>query len=242
MPVGRPRLQYSDFLIRAGKSHNLDYTYPKSVENFTSDTLVEVNCNRCEATFTAKSSDIMSGGGGCKKCARRNYSEKEILEKYRFVHGDKYNYSKVTIYKRRKDNKVEIFCKKCKIWFWQDYIKHYEGHGHSCTRSKGESKIERFLLDHNIDHIREKRFVDCRSTKHGILRWDFYLPYNNMLIEYDGEQHFIKEKNDRFKIDVIRKNDSIKNKYAQEKGIVLLRIPYIEFKNVETILKETLCL
>ncbi len=38
---------------------------------------------------------------------------------------------------------------------------------------------------------------------------------------------------------VIRR-DKIKEEFAQRHGFVLIRIPYIEYKNIETILKKAL--
>ena len=44
------------------------------------------------------------------------------------------------------------------------------------------------LSDNNILFEREKRFPNLRY-KHK-LRFDFYLPDNNLCIEYQGQQHF----------------------------------------------------
>jgi hypothetical protein len=69
----------------------------------------------------------------------------------------------------------------------------------------------------------------------------------NSIIEYDGEQHFqpvrfngmpLKEAKKRFFS--LSKRDQIKNKYCQDQNINLIRIPYTEFKNVESILYRKL--
>jgi very-short-patch-repair endonuclease len=90
----------------------------------------------------------------------------------------------------------------------------------------------------NVKYIKQKRFNDCRNKLP--LPFDFYLPDINTCIEYDGEQHF-KEVNifggvDRFKNQ--RTNDNIKNIYCQEKNINLIRIPYWEILNIESVLKN----
>lgn len=56
--------------------------------------------------------------------------------------------------------------------------------------SKGEAKIKKILKENNIEYIQEKRFNDCVFNTKKIARFDFYLPQENCLIEYDGIQHF----------------------------------------------------
>jgi len=74
------------------------------------------------------------------------------------------------------------------------------------------------------------------------LQFDFYLPERNACIEYDGKQHyepvdyFGGEK--AFRLSLIR--DGIKTAYCKEKGIPLLRIPYWDRGNINSILKEHL--
>ena len=54
--------------------------------------------------------------------------------------------------------------------------------------SKGEKIIRDILLKNNIDFEEQKTFETCRflNTK-AKARFDFYLPNDNLLIEYDGE-------------------------------------------------------
>ena len=69
--------------------------------------------------------------------------------------------------------------------------------------------------------------------------FDFYLPKYNILIEYDGKQHFLYG---GFGIDLLefmnlKYRDNIKTKYCEDNNIKLIRIPYWEFDNVEKILE-----
>ena len=72
------------------------------------------------------------------------------------------------------------------------------------------------------------------------MRYDFYLPEHNLLIEYDGEFHY---ENTSLGNDLKRQKeyDQIKNYYAKSKGIELIRIPYWDFNNIEKILNKILC-
>ena len=53
--------------------------------------------------------------------------------------------------------------------------------------SKGEEHIIRILRAAGVRFEREKTYTDLKG---GRFRFDFYLPAYNILIEYDGEQHF----------------------------------------------------
>lgn len=99
--------------------------------------------------------------------------------------------------------------------------------------SPGELRIISYLNHLKIKYEREKYFGDCYSpiTNH-ILYFDFYLPEYNLIIEYDGRQHFGKKVDDRLKI-----HDRTKNIYCRKKRINLLRIPYSKHKKIEPIIE-----
>ena len=97
-----------------------------------------------------------------------------------------------------------------------------------CKSSKGELLIQDLLNKHNVEFEREKRFKECRYKRE--LPFDFYIPSINTLIEFDGLQHtkvvdffggedYLRE---------IQIRDGIKNKYAQDNNIRLIRIPYTQ--------------
>ena len=102
-----------------------------------------------------------------------------------------------------------------------------------CAKSKGEEKIISVLLEAQIPFITQKRFDTCvfpETNRH--LVFDFYLPEQNILIEYDGEQHFHKVKNDRYGYEGIVARDNYKNQWCQENNIPLIRIPYTDYDKI----------
>ena len=106
-----------------------------------------------------------------------------------------------------------------------------------CKGTKGETRISNFLDENNIIHECQKGFDDLKFVKS--LFYDFYLPEYNLLIEYDGEFHYrpiFSEKS----FNTEKQRDDLKNKYALEHGIDLLRIPYWDFDNIENILENRL--
>lgn len=96
-----------------------------------------------------------------------------------------------------------------------------------CKESKGERMVRKYLTKKGIEFEREKRFEDLRNNG-SYMPYDFYIPEKNMLIEYDGEQHYNPTGyfGGEEKLKSQQKRDKRKNEYAKSKGIRLLRIPY----------------
>lgn len=120
-----------------------------------------------------------------------------------------------------------------------DFYKSITTHFVPEKESAGEKLIAKILVKNGLidpncissrscDN-REKTFEDCVNTKKGKycrpLKFDFYLPELNTLIEYDGEQHFRPSK--KFggeKFETTLENDKIKNEYCRKNNINLIRI------------------
>lgn len=112
-----------------------------------------------------------------------------------------------------------------------------------CAKSKGEEKIISVLLEAQIPFITQKRFDTCvfpETNRH--LVFDFYLPEQNILIEYDGEQHFHKVKNDRYDYEGIVARDNYKNQWCKENNIPLIRIPYTDYDKIDVENMKQICI
>ncbi len=70
----------------------------------------------------------------------------------------------------------------------------------------------------------QKRFTDCKSLRNWALRYDFSIETftGPILIEVDGDQHY--DVGNPYYTEELHANDLIKEKYAEEKDIPLLRI------------------
>lgn len=96
-------------------------------------------------------------------------------------------------------------------------------------RSIGALNILNILQENNIDFIEEYTFIDLPKS-----RFDFAIIENKQvvrLVEFDGEQHF-KNIEKWGGLELQQKRDNIKNKYALENNIPLVRIPYWERDNI----------
>lgn len=99
--------------------------------------------------------------------------------------------------------------------------------------SHGELKIKQLLDNANIPYIMEYSFSNCINPKtNKLLRFDFYVN-NQYLIEYDGEQHFNKEKGWGENIEDIQFRDNYKTEWCKQNNIPLIRIPYTKLKSLE---------
>lgn len=100
--------------------------------------------------------------------------------------------------------------------------------------SSYESQIINILKSEKIKFQREKTFSDL---KHGLFRFDFYIPDLQgapVIIEVDGEQHF-KSIYGRQAFLKGQEHDRRKNSYCLANNIPLYRIPYWEIKNLKTV-------
>ena len=150
-------------------------------------------------------------------------------------------------YKLLTNNYINVFQKltlECpKGHKFEITFHNFKNGGRRCPRckfSKGEKEIAEILNKENIKYESQKTFEYCKDKK--ALPFDFYLPNYNLIIEYDGEQHFdIKHSFDGEKSfwETIL-HDAIKNSYCEDNNINILRIPFWEFDNIERLIKEKL--
>ena len=237
------KLTTEDFIKRAIIIHKNEYDY--SLVNYNgSKHPVKIICNK-HGVFEQRSDHHLKGG----ECKFKSIANKRIqsskdkfIPKSNKAHNNKYDYSLVEY--QHIETKVIIICPK-HGQFKQTPNSHLRGHGcPKCKSSKGEQRVERWLINNNFKFTNQKRFPDCKDKY--TLPFDFYLPEHNTLIEYDGEQHVNpfrikgKEKEMLNKLKTIQLHDKIKTQYCIDNDIKLIRIPHTQFKNINTILYHSI--
>ena len=97
------------------------------------------------------------------------------------------------------------------------------------------------LIENNIKFIRQHTFNNCRGIKKK-LPFDFYLPDYNILIEFDGKQHFesIEIFGGKIEFEKLKINDDKKNRYCFDNNIKLFRIKYNSVENDMRLLNQYL--
>lgn len=225
-PICNGGVKYDNltFIDKCVELRGNDYLYDK-VDYKNSTTKVLIGC-KDHGYFNIRPANFLSGQG-CSKCGgvyKRTIDEFKILSNR--VHGDSYDYSLVD-YQNNK-TKVEIICKNHGE-FYQSPKDHLRGSGCKlCVSSKGEELVESILKSFGLEYEREFKFKDCLGISGMVLPFDFYLNKLNLIIEYDGRQHY--ESVSKFGGDLALKNlklnDNIRNIWCFNKNIKLIRIRY----------------
>lgn len=193
-------------------------------------TIVTYKCLKCNSIHTIRKDYANNLGSECNKCHREGNFANKVYAKY----NGEYKY--VSGYINDKTN-VILHHNKCN----KDFLirpSHFLYDNATCTKCaeyKNEKIVEEYLKSLNIPYEKQKTFPDCRDKQK--LLFDFYLPAKNLIIEYDGEQHFYPVfGDDIFKITC--KHDDIKNKFCIDNNINIIRIPYWMKKNITEIVNK----
>ena len=143
-------------------------------------------------------------GQGCPLCnGNIPYNNETFVLTAMKRHGDKYLYTNVNYV--NSHSLIDIICKKHGK-FQQMAYKHLEGQGCPyCKQSYLENSLMLLLDREKIVYEKEKLFTDL-----GLFRYDYFLPKYKILIECQGEQHFLD-------IDFFNKKSSLLERISKDK-------------------------
>lgn len=225
MAQGKQRTT-EEFIYEAKAVHGDKYDYSSSIYK-NARTKINIICP-IHGIFEQQPDKHINGKNGCGKCHLENSrtTQENYIKQVSEIHNNRYDYS-LTQYVTARDF-IKIIC-PIHGEFQQKANWHINGRGCPiCNASKGEIKIEKYLIENNIEFIAQYKFDDCINKNK--LPFDFYLPNHNILIEFDGKQHFepIEFFGGIKHLKETQHNDKIKNKYCKDKGIKLIRIRYDE--------------
>lgn len=195
--------------------------------------------HRCKVDgheWMARPSTILCGNG-CPMCQRRMARNRlaktteEYIKELSVINKD------IIVLGQYINARTQI-THKCLVCGWEwDVVPESLLCGHGCpqcsksNKSNGEKIVANWLDKHDILYKKQKTFEDCKNEC--VLRFDFYLPNYNILIEYNGIQHY--EPVDyfggqkAFESQVLK--DKIKKEYCKKNNILLFEIPY--FRDVD---------
>ena len=204
-------------------------------EYINTKTPIKIKHNKCNQIYTVTPSMFLSGNR-CPYCASNaKVSTEQFKDRIENSIGSDYELVGEFV---NMITKVKMLHKICGNTYYanpNDITSRNSGCPY-CKKSKGEDKISNFLDKYKIEYEPQKRFSNCVDCY--TLPFDFYLPQYNTCIEYDGHLHYMivdyfggKESYDR-----TVKHDNIKTQYCNDNDIDLIRIPYWDYDNIETIL------
>ena len=123
--------------------------------------------------------------------------------------------------------------------------------GKNTRFSSGEFQVVKALEElgfiENKDYVFDSSFSELTDYCGRNLRFDFRFLNHNIIIEYDGRQHFepvcfgsiSKEKADE-KFKILQECDKAKDDFCKEFGYKMIRIKYTDFSNILGILSNEL--
>jgi hypothetical protein len=182
---------------------------------------------------------------GCPYCSNKKVNnENSLLTSHpdmskEWSSKNKLSPSEVTFGSRKN---IWWICKTCNHEWKTSVSDRTNGRGcPACNESKGEKRIRKFLEINCFEFINQKGFNSLIGIGGGKLSYDFYLPRQNILIEYQGEFHDGKA-NDYVKqnLEYRQEHDKRKREYAEQNNINLLEIWYWDFERIEEVLTKEL--
>lgn len=235
------RLSNDDFLARL-KSISPNIVALDDYINY--GTKINVMCHDCLYQWQATPSNLLKGKA-CPKCSAAKNGKKCRKTHDVFVKELSEINDTIEVIGEYVTNSVKIKC-KCKCCGTN-----FSATPHSllsrkgcpvCYLSLGELSIRTYLNNHNITFVHQKRFDDLRGNGGKPLSYDFYLPYDNLLIEFQGRQH--KEPVEVFggvkAFKIRQEHDLRKKEYAANNNLNLLEIWYYDYLKISDILSNTL--
>lgn len=193
-------------------------------------TPIKMYCKAHEYTFSKLPKVVLSGTRICKHC-RGEYmseiqrkSEDVFLQELKNRHKGKLVCNSAYV---NTHTKIDFECTACEIVFSAEPNAVLRISGcPECSSSWGEKYTKQYLIENEVLFEVQKTFPGCKDKK--LLKFDFYLPEYNMLIEYDGKQHFepVEFFGGVTSYEEQVRKDKIKTEYARRERIKLVRIPY----------------
>lgn len=217
-------------------------------EYINSKTKIKRKCKLCGDISEMLPNDILENV--CKGCAsikaRNNLAKSHVdfCNDFKEKYGDTYLILDDYI---NSSTKITIKHTECNNTFTYLPSNIYNRNVHICPHcynkvSNGERVIENIFNKRKISYHQHKTFPTLRGINNGFLSYDFYLKDYNVLIEFQGIQHYEPISafggEEQFKIQ--QEHDSRKRAYAKQNNIKLIEIPYWDFDNIEEILEKEL--
>lgn len=187
---------------------------------------LQVRHNKCDNIYKVKPNDFLTGRR-CPYCAghikKTNLQFKQevydlVGDEYKFLDSYVNNNTKLRVKHSKCGNVYSVSPSN----FKQGYRCPY------CSSPRGEDIINKILKSLNIKYEYQKTFDDLKDIN--LLSYDFYIPSQNILIEYQGIQHYqpVDVFGGETEFSIQQKHDQMKSEYAKSNNYCLIAIPYTE--------------
>lgn len=222
---GTPKKTDSQFKQEVYNLVGDEYTF---LDPYTDNkTKIRVTHSKCGHVYKVRPRDFFSKHSRCPYCYGRMHKTNQqfIREVYNLV-GNEYTFLDNYV---NDGTKIKVKHNECGHVYRVEPSSFLRGHYCPyCNSPKGELTITKILNNLNIHFEYQKTFEGLRDTQP--LSYDFYIPDQSVLIEYQGIQHYQPIDyfggNTTFRYQ--QKHDKMKANYAKDHGYTLIAVPYTE--------------
>lgn len=208
------------------------------------NTKLKWKCEKCNYEWNAIPYTILHNKSGCPKCAGQEKWTNERIDSFLLTTDRKIK--RISDYSGNK-KLMEWSCDECKV-IWK------ASPGNVLCKSKLSGcpicfyKREKFVKN-ILEKLNQKFEIHKHFNIPQRIHVDFYIPEKNIIIEYNGQQHYepVKfggygDKTYILRFENQKKRDINLRKYAKSNKIKLLEIPYyLSDKQINRIIEKTLC-
>ena len=199
---------------------------------------VEIRHNLCGRILTVRPHEFLSGNR-CRSCSRTKTTE-QFKDEVKQLEGNNYQ-----VMSKYMGDAIAISMRHnvCGYEYKVRPNSFLQGNRcPKCNKSRGEAMVERVLISLGIDYIPQFKFGNLVDKSR--LSYDFYLPKHNVLIEYQGIQHYkpIQIFGGETSYAKQKVHDRLKKEYAEENNFKLLEIKYTEksFDSIKTLILNSI--
>jgi hypothetical protein len=206
-----------------------------------------LRCSDCHSEWLTCWAAMMTGAG-CPYCCGKKinntngfgYLYPELLEEWDFEKNE------VSPFEISPHSHKLVYwkCKSCSFsWKTRTSKRIVENTGcPKCNFSKGEVAVENILTEKHVDYFAQQCFLDCKM-KRKPMTFDFYIPSKNIVIEFQGEQHYrpidFAGRGSEWAEKMYKENiarDNFKREYCKARGIKMVEIPYFMLDQIGDII------
>lgn len=239
----RCRKSYDEFVRDARNVHGDKYDYSKFnyVNSITKGIII---CPK-HGEFEQTPPNHLSGKG-CPECAKERISEKNrltteyVIQMAKNIHPE-YDYSN-SVYSKTSEDFNFICPKHGEVKLRASSLLYSHCGCPLCHKSIGENKVKKYLDSNNILYKEQYKIRTNENIRvSGYSYADFYLPDYNVIIEYNGIQHYKSVNRFGGEDSLIdqQRRDSYVKWFCYLNGLYFLEISYQD-ENIEEIISKFL--
>jgi hypothetical protein len=228
----KKRISTTEFLERAANIHKKKYQYDL-VDFKGIRSKINIYCEIHKKWFSQMAYAHLKQGQGCPDCGignqkiKRRMSIEEFVLKAKIAHDSKYDYS-ASLQFDNQNSLVTIICPKHGP---KNVLvgNHLAGAGcNDCNTSRGEESIKAYLKSLGINFSAQHIFEGLKNVRN--LRCDFYIESLNLVIEFNGRQHYesVNAFGGEESFQEVKRRDEIKKNYCLNNNIKFEVITYAD--------------